>query len=256
MLDWFTVTVQIISFLILVALLKYFFYGRILAVVDAREQAFARRNEEIAVREEEARNQLAVYQHKLEELEKNRQTRLAELKREMEITRKELLGTTRAEVETTRKKWLEAIRHEQAAFLHSLRGQVGVAACSLARLALQQIAGRELEGQIVEAFLSHVESLAQAERDSIQAAFNQGSQRLSVHSAFELDPPIRDRIVDALRRHLGARGEIDFIPRSSLICGIQVQTDGHCLGWELGEHLNRIEEKLQRALEEGMRDEG
>ena len=36
--DWFTFVAQIINFLILVALLKYFLYGRLVAAMDQRQQ--------------------------------------------------------------------------------------------------------------------------------------------------------------------------------------------------------------------------
>ncbi len=36
LIDWFTIIAQIINFLVLVALLKYFLYGRILQAMDRR----------------------------------------------------------------------------------------------------------------------------------------------------------------------------------------------------------------------------
>ena len=43
MIDWFTVVAQIINFLILVVLLKYFLYGRITAAMEQRQQEIATR---------------------------------------------------------------------------------------------------------------------------------------------------------------------------------------------------------------------
>ena len=38
MINWFTVIAQIINFLVLVGLLKYFLYGRILQAIEKRDQ--------------------------------------------------------------------------------------------------------------------------------------------------------------------------------------------------------------------------
>ena len=41
LIDWFTVVAQVINFLILMGLLKYFLYNRILGAMDEREQHLA-----------------------------------------------------------------------------------------------------------------------------------------------------------------------------------------------------------------------
>jgi F-type H+-transporting ATPase subunit b len=46
LIDWFTVVAQIINFLILVALLKHFLYGRIIKAMDQREERINSRLEE------------------------------------------------------------------------------------------------------------------------------------------------------------------------------------------------------------------
>ena len=43
LIDWFTVLAQIVNFLILVALMKRFLYGPLIAAIDAREQSIAAR---------------------------------------------------------------------------------------------------------------------------------------------------------------------------------------------------------------------
>ena len=43
LIDWFTVVAQIVNFLVLVALLKHFLYGRLVEAIDAREKRIAAR---------------------------------------------------------------------------------------------------------------------------------------------------------------------------------------------------------------------
>ena len=59
MIDWFTVAAQIVNFLILVALLKYFLYGRIVDAMDRREQSIAQRWNLAEQREAELQQELA-----------------------------------------------------------------------------------------------------------------------------------------------------------------------------------------------------
>ena len=41
LIDWFTVLAQIVNFLVLVGLLKRFFFGRLIQAVDGRERRIA-----------------------------------------------------------------------------------------------------------------------------------------------------------------------------------------------------------------------
>ena len=61
LIDWFTVIAQIVNFLILVALLKHFLWGRLVRVIDDREQRVATQ-----VAEAEKKNKTA--EQKLEQI--------------------------------------------------------------------------------------------------------------------------------------------------------------------------------------------
>jgi F-type H+-transporting ATPase subunit b len=52
--DWFTILAQIVNFLVLVALMKRFLYGPLIAAIDAREKSIAARIAEAARKEQEA----------------------------------------------------------------------------------------------------------------------------------------------------------------------------------------------------------
>ena len=65
LIDWFTVGAQIINFLVLMALLKYFLYDRITGALDAREEKINFRLEEADRKEKEA-------QEKIEALEEEK----------------------------------------------------------------------------------------------------------------------------------------------------------------------------------------
>ena len=71
LIDWFTVLAQIVNFLILVALMKRFLYGPLVAAIDAREQSIdtrlaeaARKEREAAARIEQAARDAAEIEHR------------------------------------------------------------------------------------------------------------------------------------------------------------------------------------------------
>ena len=100
LIDWFTVIAQIVNFLILVGLLKYFLYGRILRAMDQREDRIASRLTEAEQREQEAEDERRHYQARQKDLEEKQSDILAEAREKAEAERKRLLDEARARGQT------------------------------------------------------------------------------------------------------------------------------------------------------------
>ena len=64
LIDWFTVIAQIINFLVLVALLKRFLYGRIIKAMDQREEKIAFRLADAERKRNEAEQEAQAYRKK------------------------------------------------------------------------------------------------------------------------------------------------------------------------------------------------
>ena len=71
--DWYTIMFQIVNFLILVFLLRYFLYGPIIRAMDEREQTIMQREEKAAAQKLEAENETRSYHQKSEKLQQREQ---------------------------------------------------------------------------------------------------------------------------------------------------------------------------------------
>jgi len=80
--DLFTLVAQIVNFLILLVALKLLLYGRIVRVMDEREERIAARLNEAEQREQQAEGEKASYQEKRREVEQEREAILAEARDE------------------------------------------------------------------------------------------------------------------------------------------------------------------------------
>ena len=61
LINWFTVVAQIVNFLILVFLLKYFLYDRVIRAMDQREQRIQQRLQEAEEKKQEAEQEAEAY---------------------------------------------------------------------------------------------------------------------------------------------------------------------------------------------------
>jgi F-type H+-transporting ATPase subunit b len=82
LINWFTIIAQIVNFLILVILLKYLLYDRIVSAMDERERKIRERLESAEKKQEEAENRKQELQAERRSLEDQRQGILAEARKE------------------------------------------------------------------------------------------------------------------------------------------------------------------------------
>ena len=250
MIDWFTVVAQIVNFLILVGLLKYFLYGRIVEAMKNREREIAARWNEAEREQHQAAQQRQAAEQKNRELDEQRERLLVEIRAEVETGRQDLMAKVRDEVVQQQTRWSDAIREESDSFLRDLRRRTAEEVCTVTRRVLADLADVELERRIAEKFVTMIEQLGDGQRDEVIVALQEGKHAAVVQTAFEMPGDLRRKIVEVLRRHLLVDLDVCFERSPDLTCGIALQTDAHKLAWELSDYLTTLEQQLQHTLDE------
>jgi len=247
--DWLTVIAQVINFLILVVLLRYFLYGRIMAAMDARQREIAARWDEAQQQREEAKKELQAAQEKNYQLEDQREQLLAKVQDEVELHRQQLTTKVRSEVDELRSRWSVAVEEEIESFLRDLRRRASEEVFAIARRVLTDLANANLEQQIVEKFLHKIEHLGDDERQTVITSLSE-SNRVVVQSTFDISDDLQQVITNTLHERFPIDIDIQFELSADLLCGIALQTDAHNLAWNLRNYFISLEQELQQTLEE------
>lgn len=253
MIDWFTVIAQIVNFLILVGLLRYFLYGRIMAAMDKRQQEIAGRWQEAQQQRDEMEKELNAAREMNRQLDDQREQLLAKVRDEVEQHRRQLTAIVREEVDELHERWSDTIQEETESFLRDLRRRVAEEVCAIARRALNDLAGANLERQIVEHFLRKVERLEDDARQAVIASLQEGDRVTVVQTTFELAEDLQQAITHTLQEKFLGELDIQFEQSDDLLCGIALQTDAHKLAWNLRDYLTSLEQELQQTLDEESR---
>ena len=241
---WTTTIAQVVNFLILVLLMKYFLYGRITAAIDNRAKRIAAEQQDARTKQEEAEAIGQALEQKLAELEHDRAKRLEAAKAEAARLREELTQQAREEVGQAKARWLDALRQQQDQFMQSLRAEIGQQVCALSRDALARLASRDLESAMVDAFLSRLNTDRDALRQLLEKA-DRGA--LTVRSAFEMPDGARTRIEQAITGD-GRLARVLFEVDTDLLCGIELRAEGNAIGWSLEKYLGEVEEDFRKTL--------
>ncbi len=236
-LDWLTVTAQIVNFLILLALLNRFLYRPILANMEARKQYIEQRLSEAGQIQAKAERLIATYREKLTALEEERAKVLAEAQQEAHSQRERLLEQARLEVEEKRQKWHQDWLKEQEILMAELKAVVAEQAVELARKALKELAGQDLEARLVETFLKQLQA----------QNLTENAGEWTVVTGFSLDSSCALRLKEELLR-LKPGIHLKFKQSDELICGIALETNGQIWRWNLAAYLDEVEARLRQEL--------
>jgi F-type H+-transporting ATPase subunit b len=255
LIDWFTVVAQIINFLILVALLKHFLYGRVINAMDQREARIASRLEDAEKKKSEAEAEAAAYIRKGQEFDLQREEMFSQAKEEAENFRKDLVQKAREEVDGTQARWHETIQKRKIAFLKDLGERATKEVFAVTRQALRDLADKDLEQQMVDVFVRRIRELDEKERHLISESI-ESSGKILVTSAFTIPNEGQAKIFQAIKEHINGGGHVDYQISPDVISGVELRTVGHKIAWSLDNYLASLETNVLEAMEMGSRSEG
>ncbi len=243
--DLFTLAAQIVNFLVLLALLRYFLYGRIIEAMDAREERIASRLEEAEEKRQSAQEEKEEVREQRLRWEEQHVRRIREAREEVETKRKGWLDEARQEVESARSRWLQDLQEQRDQFFSELRHRIGEESLALARHALAELASADLEEEVIDAFLARVDDLDEGQRERLASA-----ERWTLRSAFELSEEQERRLVDGVSKQVGGDRATQLETSKDLVAGIEIRLDGLTIGWSLARYLDQLEERVQASLQE------
>ena len=243
--DWTTVIAQIVNFLILLVLLKYLLYDRIISAMDKREERIQDRLEEAERKRQAAEKELNELEEKNRKMDRKREEILNEAREEAESYKKELVRQAREEVESLQKRWRRSIEQEKESFIRELRRLAGKQVYDICRRALAELADTEIQDRTVAVFIDRFERMEEGKKADLLSV----DGTMVVKSGQELDAEKRKKIEHVLQGAVEGAPEISFATDPDLILGIEVKRKDKKVAWSLENYLADLERKTLSAFE-------
>ncbi len=245
LIDWTTVIAQIVNFLILLVLLKYFLYDRIISAMDKREERIQDRLEEAERKRQEAERELNEFEEKNRKMDRKREEILNQAREEAESYKKELIQDARQEVESLQKRWRRSIEQEKESFIRELRRLAGKQVYDICRRALAELADTEVQDRTVAVFIDRFERMEEGKKADLLSV----DGAMVVKSGQELDSEKRKKIEKALQGAVEGAPEISYETDPDLILGIEVKRRDKKVAWSLENYLSNLERETLSAFE-------
>ena len=268
LIDWFTVSFQIINFLILIALLKRFLYGPILRAMDERETTIAARLFEAATAKSEAEARALLLAKNQEAFACSKNQRELDAKQEINRLRKEGIEQIREEIAGKRTSWQQNLAEEQKEFLRKLKIHISRQVFQVGQKALADLADTSLESCLLKSFLEKVrhepgivvkeppcqltdtkEEMKALEQRELSYKDIQKPAPLLVTTGFPLEAPLKESLMEALGRFFSGSNEINFNEDTTLGFGISLLAGDQKWEWNLSRYMGDIEEEIIKGME-------
>jgi len=242
--NWITVGAQIVNFLILLGLLYWLLYGRVVRAMDRREQNIAGRFHEAERREAEAKETREKLEAARRELEDTRQQKLDDAKQEAAGKRDQLLDEARKEVDEKAGRWRRQLRQQQQSVGRELRDEVAREVCRIARRTLADLADTDLQHRMAAVLTTRLSSLEDTRRQTLRDAIVDNGGALEVATPWELSDDARQAIANALRSHVADGASPRYETDDDMICGLRLSAGGHVLEWSVDDYIDTLEDKI------------
>jgi F-type H+-transporting ATPase subunit b len=253
LIDWFTISAQVVNFLVLVWLLKRFLYKPILRAIDAREKRIAQELADADLKEAQAEQERDQFRRKNEEFEQQRDQLLRKARDEAAAERQRLLDEAREAASVLRAKREEALIREQQNLNDEIVRRTREEVFAIARKALTDLAGTSLEGRMIDVFTQRLRELDHEAKEGLAKAITAAVDPARVRSAFELPAEQRAAIQNALNETFSAEIRVRFETAPDVISGIELTANGRKVAWSIADYLASMELGVGQLLKEDAR---
>ncbi|MDB4438376.1 F0F1 ATP synthase subunit delta [bacterium] len=244
LIDWFTVSAQVLNFVILVWLMKRFLYKPILQAIDAREKRIADELADADARKSEASKERDEFGRKNEEFDQQRSALMKEVRSEASGERQRLLDEARQEADEVSEKRSTALLREQKSLHKHLAQSTTQEVFAIARKTLSDLAGESLEQCMSGMFARQLRDLDEETKSILNKTLTNSTDPTLVRSAFDLPTEQRKVIQNAVDETFSADIQLRFETAPDLVSGIELSAGGQKIAWSISHYLTSLENSV------------
>ncbi len=236
-LNWSTVLLEMLNFLILVWILKRFLYQPVLDVIARRRAGIEKTLADSEARHAEAVSLQQQYEGRLAEWDRERQQARETLAQELDAERTRKMAELQTALAQEREKARVAGERRAADALRKLEETALLHATRFTTQLLQQASGAELEARLVDLAIAGLTELPAGRIADLRNGHGTPPEAIRVASAFPLADDQRQRLEQAVAGIAGPDIAQHFEQDSALLAGVRISIGAWVLGLNLQDEL-------------------
>jgi F-type H+-transporting ATPase subunit b len=236
-LDWTTLALEALNFLVLVWLLKRFFYRPVLTVIEKRRAETAKTIADAEAVRRAAEALKTEYTARLADIDKERAAARSKLDEEIAAERTKRFAALEMELAAERKRREALDAHQRSERESALERQALTLAARFATHLLDRLAGPELNARLADLALTGMEAQAPDKLEALRTALREPGGSIKVVSAYPLDDTRRQAFTAALARLAGRPVAPEFSEDAVLKAGVCIMAGSWVLMANLRDEL-------------------
>lgn len=246
-LDWTTFFLEILNFLVLVWILKHFFYRPVLAAINRRRSYIEETLANATKIQGEALTLKAENETDRAAWDKEREALHIKLTEEITIKRERMLAELAAEADQTREKNRTLDDQRQQEWLRATEERALTQATQFTATLLSRLASPELEAKLYALLIQDLQGLTPAETSLLISTSNLSDLHIETESAYPLSEAHRSELSRLLAELIGQTLPVNFSENPALLSGLQVSIGPWVLHANLRDELALFRESRHRA---------
>jgi F-type H+-transporting ATPase subunit b len=237
-LNWTTIILEMVNFLVLVWILKRFLYQPVLHVIEQRRARIQASLDEAQARQQQTDQLQRQYERRLADWQAEKAHAREALQQELDSQRKQAMHTLEVSLAEAREKaQVVEQRRQQELEQHMAREALELGGRFVSRL-LQELAGPELEGRILDLLGAELARVPESQLQALQRALQEHGRPLRVESAHTLNQQQRQTLLHHLQQSFGEEVTCSFKEQPALIAGLRLSMGDWSLQANLRDELH------------------
>lgn len=241
-LNWSTFVLEIINFIILVWILKHFFYKPVLNIIARRKADIEQSLSEAKSLHSDADSLRGQYENRLHEWDREKQQARDELKKEIQLERTKLMKALHDSLEQEREKRQVSEQQRLKTIIEKAEDTALIHGTQFASRLLQSVSGPEIEGRLIDLLVNNLKGLSKERIRQLRANWGEKKYAAVITSAHPLSDTQRQQIETVLNEITQNSLSFDYRQDSALMAGVFISIGAWTLSANLRDELKSFAE--------------
>lgn len=244
--DWWTLSLQVINFLVLVWLLWRFLFRPVKDIIAKRKALADAASGKLEESRKEVEEQKRHYEQARSALAEERNRLEKEMHEALAGEREQALRQAREEAGKITRDAHARVEEERKAALESLHGEVAALAAGMAAHLLGKASPQEYDKLLLARIGDRLERLSAEEQRRLELDLGAGDAVIRIKTANELDEASRRRWSDRLHELLDSSARVEFAADPGLIAGAVLELPHTVIEFNWADQLEAARSAMTR----------
>jgi len=249
--DWWTLFLQTVNFLLLVWLLQHFLYKPVRAVIEKRRALAEQALLKAEATEKEASKAKATFEEKSTALEQTREASIEKAQESAEAEAKKIVTQAKQQAEKIVAEAHKAADDSRSEALATVKQDIVETAVKIAATILRKTANSDLNEVFLAHVLDEIGALTKEDRARIDADI--GKEGVEVATSMKLTKAERDAWTKTLRERLHLRSAPHFTIDPALLGGAELRFSHATVRFAWSDQLKKAADILAQSETEGVK---